>query len=109
MPDDRFAAHGRAKFFAVLAIRPWRGQAAARLAIGDERRRQFADVFHVERTGGAAAGVGNDAGVRIDLAHLAVPELPEIKQPLLPPENVGAPRRVLRVVRARQIVDRWRL
>ena len=103
MPDDRFAAHRRAKFFGVLAIGPWRGQAAARLAIRDERRRHFANAFHVERTGRAAAGVRNDARVWIDLAHLAVPQLPEIKQPLLAPENVGAPRRVLRIVRAWQI------
>ena len=64
--------------------------------------------LHVERAGGAAAGVGNDARVGIDLAHLAVPQLPEIEQPLLPPEDVGAARRVLRIVRARQLVDRWR-
>src|SRR5207244_11437171 len=101
--DDRFAAHGGAKFLPVFAIRPWRSQAAAGLAVGDEGGRQFADFLHVERTGRAAAGVRDDAGVRIDFADFAVPKPPEIEEPLLAPEEVGATRRVLRVVRERQL------
>ena len=81
-----------------LPLAHGRHQAAPRLAVGHQRRGQLADPLHVERTGRAAAGVGNDAGVGIDLAHLGIPEPPQIKQPLLPPENVSAPRRVLRIV-----------
>src|SRR4030095_10592474 len=102
-PDDRFAPHGRAKLFGALAIHPWRGEASSGLSIRDEHFRHFANAFHVQRTGGATSGVGNDATVWIDLTHLVVPQLPEIKQKLLPPENVGAPRRVLRIACAWQI------
>ena len=101
--DDRFAAHGGAKFLPVFAIRPRRSQAAAGLAVGDEGGRPFADFLHVERTGRAAAGVRDDAGVRIYFSDFAVPKPPEIEEPLLAPEEVGATGRVLRVVRERQL------
>src|SRR5258706_9345443 len=38
----------------------------------------------------------------MDLAHFALPKLPQVKQPLLPPKNIGAPRRFLRIVAVRQ-------
>src|SRR5580765_369979 len=88
--DDGFAAHGGAKFLSVLAVRPRRGKTAARLAVSDERGRELADFRHVERTGRAASGIRDDAGVGIDFANLAVPELPQVEQPLLSPENVSA-------------------
>ena len=71
--DDGFAAHGGAKFLSVFAVRPGRSETAPRLAVGDQRGGEFADLPHVERTGGASSGVGNDAGVGIDLACFAVP------------------------------------
>jgi len=73
------------------------------LAVGHERGREFADFFHVKGTGRAAAGVGNDAGIGIDRTHGGVPMLPQIEEALLPPENVGATRGVLGIVRARKI------
>src|SRR3989442_602408 len=88
--DDGFAAHGRAKFLSVFAVGPRRGQTAAGLAVGDERGCELADFRHIERTGRAASGVRDDAGVGIDLANLSVPELPQGEQPLLSPENVSA-------------------
>ena len=70
---------------------------------------ELADLFHVKGTGGAAAGIGNDAGFRIDPPHLAVPELPQVKQPLLPPEDVRPARGILGIVRARQLEPGRRL
>ena len=102
--DDGLAAHGGAEFLAVLPVRPRRGQPAAGLPVGDQRGRQLADPLHVQRTGRAAAGVRDDAGVGIDLADLGVPEPPQVEEPLLTPEDVGAPRRVLRVAGAGKLV-----
>src|SRR5437773_4016527 len=104
--DDGFAAHGRAKFLSVLAIGPRSGETAAGLAVGDERGRELADFRHVERTGRATSGVRDDAGVGIDLANLAVPELPQVEQPLLSPENISAAGGVQRIAGARQVVTR---
>ena len=63
--DDGFAAHGGAEFLPVLAVGPRRGQAAACLPVGDEHGGKFADALHVQVTGGSAAGIGDDAGVRV--------------------------------------------
>src|SRR6266516_3314075 len=104
--DDGFAAHGRAKFLSVFAVGPRRGKTAAGLTVGDERGGELADFRHVERTGRAASGVRDDAGVGIDLANLAVPELPQVEQPLLSPEQVSAAGGVLRIAGARQVVTR---
>ena len=41
---DGLRAHGRAVLLGVLPISPWRHQAAARLAVGEEDGRQFADA-----------------------------------------------------------------
>ena len=38
---------------------------------------------HVQAAGGAAAGVGDEAGVGVDLAQLRVPEAPQGEEPLL--------------------------
>ena len=101
---DRLAAHRRAKFLSLLPVAPRHGDAAARLMVGHQRRREFADALHVERTRRAAPAVGDHARVGIDRAHRAVPLPPEREEPLLPPQNVGAPRRVLRIGGARQFV-----
>ena len=106
--DDGFAAHGGAEFLAVLPVGPRGGQPAPSLPVGDERRRKLADALHVQRARRAAAGVRDDAGVGIDLADLGIPEPPQVEEPLLPPENVSAARRVLRVVRAGQLAPRRR-
>src|SRR5207253_5152974 len=95
--DDRFATQGGAELLAVLAVRPRRRQAAAALPVGDQHRRQFADALHVQRAGRAAAGVGDDAGVGMNLADLRVPEAPQVEKPLLTPEDIGTSRRFLRV------------
>src|SRR5207247_5379296 len=107
--DDGFAAHGRAKFLSVFPVGPRRGKTAAGLAVGDERGRELADFRHVERAGCAASGVRDDARVGINLANLAVPELPQVEQPLLSPENVSAAGGVLRIAGARQLVTRGSL
>src|SRR5262249_55431811 len=65
--DDRLAAQRRAVFLAVLAIHPRRHKAAPRLAIREERRRQFPDGLHVEIAERPAAGVRNETRVRVDL------------------------------------------
>ena len=88
--DDRLAAHGGAKFLAVLAVGPRRRESAAGLAVGEQRGGELADALHVQRTGRAAARVGDDARVGIDPADLGVPETPEVEEPLLMPEDVGA-------------------
>src|SRR5439155_547387 len=104
--DDGFTAHGRAEFLSVFAVGPGRGKTAAGLTVGDERGCELADFRHVERTGRAASRVRDDAGVGIDLANLAVPELPQVEQALLSPENVSAAGGVLRIAGARQAVTR---
>ena len=101
--DDGFATHGGAKFLAVFSIGPRRHDAAPGLAVGYQHGSQFANGFHVQRTQRAAAGVRDDAGIGIDLAHRAVPNPPEIEEPLLPPEEVGAAGRVLEIAGSRQI------
>jgi hypothetical protein len=60
------------------AARPRRG-----LPVGHERRGQLTNLLHVERTRRTAARVRNHARVRVSLAHLAIPELPEVEQSLL--------------------------
>ena len=75
--DNRLAPHGGAIFLAVFAIGPRKSDTAAGLAIGHQHRRQFADLPHVKRTKRAAAGIRDDAGIRIDLADLGVPQAPE--------------------------------
>ena len=71
--------------------------------IGHERGREFADALHVERAEGAADGIGDDARVGVDGPHGLVPGLPQVEEPVLVPEDVGAARRVLRAGAARQI------
>jgi len=36
-------------------------------------------LLHVERAGGAAPGVRDDAGIRVDLSDLMVPDAPQIE------------------------------
>src|SRR5262245_51950608 len=86
--DNWLAAERGAKFLSILAIDPRSSKPTTRLAIGEQRFGQFADFFHVERTGRAAAGIRNHTGVGIDLARLAVPQLPEVEKTLLPPKDV---------------------
>ena len=50
-----------------------------------------------------ASVVRDDARVGIDRAHRGVPEPPQLEEPLLPPEDVSPPTRVLRIVSPRQI------
>src|ERR1700744_1176705 len=40
--------HCGAVFLAILAVGPWRHQAASSLAVGEEGGCQFSDCFHVE-------------------------------------------------------------
>src|SRR5262249_2029566 len=101
--DNWLAAERGAKFLSILAIDPRSSKPTTRLAIGEQRFGQFADFFHVERTGRAAAGIRNHTGVGIDLARLAVPQLPEVEKTLLPPKDVSAPGRVLRIGCTRQV------
>src|SRR5581483_1784514 len=63
----------------------------------------LSDRFHIERTERAAARVRDESRVRIEFANLRVPQPPEFKEPLLVPEDVVAPRRILRVAGARQV------
>ena len=46
--DDGLAAHRCAILLAVLAVCPRRHQAGPALAVGEERRSQFADGLHIE-------------------------------------------------------------
>ena len=78
-----------AVFLAVLAVGPRRAEAAARLAVGKQRGRQLADGLHVEIAERAAAGVGDEARVGIDLRIFVVPQAPQIEQALLLPHDVG--------------------
>src|SRR5262245_58557405 len=84
-PHDRFTSEGRGIFLAVLAVRPRRHQAAPSLSVGEERGREFSDGLHVEIAERAAPRVGDEAGVRVDLLDLAIPQTPQLEQPLFPP------------------------
>ncbi len=93
--DDGLAAEGGPVLLGVHADGPGRHEPVARLTVGHEHRRQLADALHVEPAGGAAPGVGDDAGVGVDLADLRVPEAPQGEEPFLPPLPIVALRRVL--------------
>src|SRR5262249_42421650 len=58
---------------------------------------------HVEVRERSSAGIRDEPRLWVRLPDLAVPEAPELEQALFAPEDIGAARRVLRVVRARQI------
>ncbi len=64
MPRDGLVAHRGGVFLAVLAVRPGRHEAVACLAIGKQGGREIADGLHVEVAERAAAGVGEEGGVR---------------------------------------------
>ena len=78
-PADRLPPHRRAVLLAVLPVSPHRRQPAARLAVGEQNRRQLADRLHVQIGQRAAAGVGDVASRRIDLANLRVPQPPQFE------------------------------
>src|SRR5262245_6507534 len=104
---DRLAAQGRAILLAVLAVGPWRHRAATSLPVGEERRSKFADDPHIEPAIGTAR-IGDVARARIDLTDFAVPEPPQVEQPLLAPYDVLSPRRITLIVGTRQIHARER-
>ena len=104
---DRLASHGGAIFLAVLPVGPGSHQAAARLAVGEQRGRQFADALHVQFAQRSSAGVGDIARRRVDLADLVVPQPPELEQALLPPHDIGAAAGSCGSFGARQIEARW--
>src|SRR5207248_8680140 len=56
-----------------------------------------------ERAERAAAGVGDEARARIDRADLAIPQAPQLEQPLLLPREIRAARGVARIGGPRQI------
>src|SRR5215471_12398615 len=93
---NRFAPHRSSVFLCILSVQPGSGQTSSGLTICSQQGRQLTDLPHVERTQSAAASVGHDTSIRIDLAHLAVPKLPEIKQALLPPFHIGPPSGIVR-------------
>ena len=102
-PHDRLAAERGAVLLAVLPVAPGRGQAAPRLAVREERVGQLSDRLHVEVRQRAAAGVGDEARRGVERADLPVPQPPQLEEPLLAPDDVGATRRIARVRRARQL------
>ncbi len=102
--DHGLAAHRGAVLLRVLAVGPGRHEPASRLTIGDQHRRQLADPLHVEAADGAAAGVGNETGVGVDLAQIRVPEAPQVEESLLPPLPVLTQRELLRVLGPREFV-----
>src|SRR5262249_59186488 len=104
--DDGLATHGSSVFLPVLAVRPGCREPAASLSVGDEHGGEFADALHIQRTGRAAAGVRDDAGVGVDFADLRVPEAPQVEEPLLTPEDISTPRRVLRFGGAGEFASR---
>src|SRR5207247_11316972 len=101
--DDGLSSQSGAILLAVFPIGPGDGKAPARLAVGKQRFREVADGLHVERTQGAPSRVGDERSRRVDLADFPVPEPPELEQALLSPEDVAPSRRVLGVVRPRQL------
>ena len=78
----------------ISPLRAWRS--------ANSDRGQLADRLHVERARGAAPGVGDHAGVGVDRADLGVPEPPQLEEPLLSPDDVRPPRRILGVIGLRQ-------
>src|SRR5260370_21700075 len=66
--------------------------------------REIGGGGYIERTQRVSAGIRDVAGVRIDLANLAVPQAPEFKQPLLAPEHVVTPSRILGIAGTRTVV-----
>ena len=103
MPTIGLLAHRGAELLPALPVRPGHRDAASRLMIGDEHRRELADAHHVERAAGAAAHVRDDARVGAHRAHRVVPRAPEREEPILPPEDVRVASRILRIVGARQL------
>ncbi len=107
-PDAEEAGHGLAAHRGPVLLRvhadgPGRHEPVARLTIGHQHRRPLADLRHVQAAGGAAAGVGNDAGVGVDLAQIRVPEAPQGEEPLLPPLPILARQSSLRVGGPREV------
>src|SRR5262249_13638748 len=96
--------HRGAVLLGVLSGGPGGHQPGPGLAVGEQRRGELADRLHVERTRGTAPGVRDHAGVGMDPADLRIPEPPQLEEAALLPEAGGPPRRILRVVRARQLV-----
>src|SRR5207247_11478928 len=94
---DRLAAERRAVLLRVLAVRPRRHQAATGLPVGEQRRRQLADRFHVERAQRAAAGVRDEPGARLGRAGLFVPAPPPLEKPLLLPAEIRPASCVVRI------------
>src|SRR5262245_55009747 len=99
---DRLVPHRGAVLLGILTGSPGGHQPDAGLAVGEECRGQLADGLHVERTRGAAARVGDDAGIGIDRADLGIPAPPKLEETLLFPEDVRPSSRILWVVCARQ-------
>jgi hypothetical protein len=100
---DGLAAQRGTVLLGVHPDGPGGHEAAARLAIGRHHRREVADPLHVQAARGSAARVGNDAGVGVDLAHLRVPEAPQLEEPVLLPPRMRPSRRVLRIRAAREV------
>src|ERR1039457_2220941 len=78
------------------------------LRVPNPPRPQLADGLHIQLAQSPAAGVGDEPGIRVRAADDAVHHPPELEQALLLPFHIGAPRRVLRIERARQIQSRCR-
>src|SRR5262249_25489032 len=100
---DWFTTQAGAVLFGVFPVRPGCHQPAPRLAIGKQRVCKFAYGFHIQVAERPTTGIGNEARPRVDLPDLCIPETPEFEEALLSPENVLSPRRILRVIPARQI------
>src|SRR5208282_3062592 len=75
---NRLRAHGGAVFLSVLAVRPWGGEAAARLAVGKYHWRKFADGLHVELAQRSAAGIGYERRFGVHCANGLVPHAAEL-------------------------------
>src|SRR6476646_8252863 len=96
--NHRFAPKHSTKFLGRLSISPRRHHSMPRLSISYQHGHMLSKFLCLQRTHGPAAVIWNHTRIRIDLPRLEVPELPQIEQPLLPPENVCLSRRVLRIV-----------